>query len=843
VKARALVPALRSKIEIMKNTFFQKAVPHLIAILIFLVVSVFFCKPVLEGNVLNQFDVLGWKGVAQNAFDYKEKHGHFPLWNTNVFSGMPNYQIAVEGKSILPDLQKVFSLGLPQPINFFFLAAVCFYILCVSLGMRPVVAVFGALAYSFSTYNPVILSAGHMTKMAAIVYMPLLLAGLLLIYHKRYWIGLAVLTLGTYMELVSNHPQINYYLFLVIACVTIGYVVTWIMRKEWKHIGFAIGFTAVAAIAGVAANSFSFLIGSDYAKYTIRGGQTIEVEGDNVIAKQTKGLDTSYAFQYSFAKSEPLVMLMPKAFGGSSATPLNEDSHVIEKLTQRGLPENVAVNVANSLPAYWGGLESTSGPAYIGIIVGVLALLGFVLVKHPVRWGLLAATVLSILMSWGKFSPGFNTFLFENLPLYNKFRAPSMSLVMAQLTLPVMATLAVQQLFFAASSREFTQTNFRKILFALGGLVALVGLVYIFNDFSSPLDGYLGMRLKSMGGDDQLVNATIAGLKADRSAMFGGQVLRTIIFAALVLGIVWAYTRSMLKPFIAVIILTVITTVDLLVIGKKYFNEDNYQPKEEQEQQHFTKTPIDEQILTDKDVSYRVFNAGPDRFSASDFKVSVFHKAIGGYHAAKLRIYQDIIARYLSDRPNPQILNMLNTKYIIAQNPENGQQSLIPNPEAYGNCWFVKNIRFVKDDVEEIQTIGNTNLRDTAVVKESFREHAKLASFDSTATISISKFDNDTIQYVSNSATEQFAVFSEIYYPGGWNAYIDGKKVEHVKTDYALRGLSIPPGKHDIQFIFEPEMYKKAMRICYIASFFIVLLVGIGFFMSWRTRNNISPLP
>lgn len=819
----------------MKNDLVKKIVPHVIAVLIFLVVSVFFCKPVLEGNVLNQHDVLGWKGIAQNAFDYKEKHGHFPLWNSNVFSGMPNYQIAVEGKSILPDLNKIFSLGLPDPIHYFFLAAVFFYILCLALGMKPVVGIFGALAYAFSTYNPVILSAGHMTKMSAIVYMPLLLTGLILVFEKRYWLGLAIATLGTYMELLANHPQINFYFFLVAICVTLGYLATWIIRKEWKHIAIAFGVTAIAAIAGVAANSFSFLIGSSYAKHTIRGGQNINIEGDSVQVKKTSGLDTSYAFQYSFSKAEPLVMMMPNAFGGSSANPLDENSNVIKKLTAKGLPENSAVQVASALPRYWGGLESTSGPAYIGIIVCLLALLGFVLVKHPLRWGLLAASILSILMSWGKFFPGFNIFLFENLPMYNKFRAPSMSLVMAQLTLPVMAVLAVHHLFFTENSREYVKANFKKILYTLGGLIVLTGLVYMAMDYSSPMDDFMIQRLKSMGADDEISRTTIAGLKADRSAMFGGQVLRTIIFTALLLGILWAYLKNILKPFSIAVILTVITIGDLLVIDKDYLNENNYQSKDEQQAENFTKTAIDEQILADKDLSYRVYNAGPDRFSASDFRVSAFHKAIGGYHPAKLRIYQDIIERYLYGNPNPQVLNMLNTKYVIAQNPQNGQQTLIPNPNAYGNSWFVKHIRFVKDDVEEIQTIGKTDLKDTAIVQQAFAANATQPSFDSTATIALTKFDNDTMEYTSNAQTAQFAVFSEVYYPDGWNAYIDGKKVDYVKTNYVLRGLSVPAGKHSIKFVFEPEMYKKAIRICYIASYFILLIVGLGFFMSWRT--------
>ena len=341
-----------------------------------------------------------------------------------------------------------------------------------------------------------------------------------------------------------------------------------------------------------------------------------------------------------------------------------------------------------------------------------------------------------------------------------------------------------------------------------------------------------------MGADDEIARTTIAGLKADRSSMFGGQVLRTIVFAALLLGLLWAYLKNILKPFAIAVILTVVTVADLLVIDKDYLNENNYQSKDEQQAENFTKTAIDEQILADKDLSYRVYNAGPDRFSASDFRISAFHKAIGGYHPAKLRIYQDIIERYLYGNPNPQVLNMLNAKYVIAQNPQNGQQTLIPNPNAYGNCWFVKHIQFAKDDVEEIQTIGKTNLKDTAIVQQAFAANATQPSYDSAATISLTKFDNDTMEYASNAQTPQFAVFSEVYYPDGWNAYIDGKKVDYVKTNYVLRGLSIPAGKHTVKFVFEPEMYKRAMRICYIASYFILLLIVLGFFMSWRSASK-----
>ncbi|HMR92824.1 MAG TPA: YfhO family protein [Chitinophagaceae bacterium] len=823
----------------MKNSFIKKALPHVVAVLIFLVVALFFCRPALEGNVLNQHDVLGWKGMAQNAFDYNQQHGYFPLWNPNVFSGMPNYQIIMGGESSLPDFQKLFTFGLPDPIYQFFIAALCFYILCLVLGLHPVIGILGGLAYTFSTYNPVIISAGHMTKILAIAYMPLLIAGLLLIYTKRYWAGLGVTTLAPVMQISSNHPQISYYLFIIAAAITIAYVITWIRQKEWKHFAIAFGLTAIAAIAAIAACSFPFFTAAEYAKATIRGGKSISIAGDSVKTEATKGLDTSYAFQYSFSKAEPLVALMPNAFGGSSSAALEDGSRVISHLTQKGIPEANAAQVAGGLPRYWGGLESTAGPAYMGAVICILALLGFVLIKHPLRWALLAVSVLSILMSWGKYFPGFNVFLFETLPAYNKFRAPSMALVMLQAVLPVVAVLTLHEFFFAKNSKENLRLNFKKILYTSGGLLLFLGLVYLVLDYRSSIDNFLAMQFQSMGANDDIISAILNGLKAERKAMFGGQVLRTAGFAFIVVAVIWLYMKNQLKAVAATAILAAVLLIDLIVIDSKYLNENNYESKDEQLAQNFTKTAIDNEILKDSAISYRVYNAGPDRFSASDYRVSPFHKAIGGYHPAKLRLYQDVIERYLSGGlGNQQVLNMLNTKYVIAQNPQNGQQVLMPNPEAYGPVWLVKQVQVVPDDVAEIQAIGNTSLKDTAIVQQSFAAAITQPQTDSTATIRLTSFTPDTLDYAYHSNTPQFAVFSEVYYPMGWNVYVDDKKADYVKTNYVLRGMMLPAGQHSIRFVFEPAMYKKAKAISYAGGLTVLAILAVSIFMSWRAYTR-----
>ncbi|MET0466922.1 MAG: YfhO family protein [Chitinophagaceae bacterium] len=827
----------------MKNDLVKKILPHIIAVLIFLIVSVIFCKPALDGNVLNQHDIVGWKGMAQSAFDYKEKNGHYPLWNTNVFAGMPNYMIAMEGKTVMPNMNKVLALGLPEPISFFFLACISFYILCLSFSLRPIVGIFGALAFAFATYNPIIISAGHVTKMYAIAYMPFLLAGLINTYEKRYWLGLALTTLGTYVLLNANHPQISYYFFIAAAIITISYLVIWIRQKEWKHLGIAFGITLLAAIAGMATTALSLMTSTEYAKATIRGGTNVAIKGDSVTVNKTDGLDTEYAFSYSLGRGEELTLLMPNAYGGSRRDPASDDSHVIERLTAMGVPESGAMQLSGQLSSqfgrFWGDPNSSGGgPFYSGVIVCILALLGFVLYKHPLRWGLLAIAVLGVMMAWGRFFIGFNMFLFENLPLYSKFRSPSIAMIIPQFIIPIAAVFGLQLLFFRNNAQELLKADFKKILYSLGGLAGLLIILYLMMGYSAPFDADILEGLKQNTGKDEVGRAVVAGLKQDRKALFGAQVLRTIGFIALTLGLIWAYMKNILKPVIAVALFTLIAFIDLFVVDKKYLNDENFRSKDEEVAQTATPTAIDQQIFADKDPHFRVFNAGNERFSASDYHYPTFHRTLGGYHPAKLRIYQDVIERYLYGEDNRQILNMLDAKYIATVNPQTGQPLLLPNPNAYGAAWLVKTVQMVTDDAAELQAIGRTNLRDTAIVQASFAKNIAQPQWDSAATLTLSKYDADEIEYNFNAATQQFAVLSEIYYPLGWNAYIDGNKVEYVKTDYALRGLSIPAGKHTIKFVFEPGSYKKGLTISFTASILVLILILGGLFMAWKQSKK-----
>ena len=821
----------------MKNPVLKKLLPHIIAILVFIIVSVLFCKPVLDGNVLNQDDITKWKGIAQNSFDYKEKTGHLPLWNPNIFSGLPNYQIAMQGKTVLPDMIKVLSLGLPKPINFFFLACICFYILCLALGTRPVIGILGGLAFAFSTYNAVVINAGHDTQMFATSFMPLLLAGLILTYEKKYWLGLAVTTLAAYLQVGSNHLQITYYFFLVAVVVTLSYLFIWIRKKEWKHMMIAGCIAIVAGLVGLAGSAMTLMTTAEYTKYTIRGDKSISIDNktDSVTATKTSGLDTSYAFEYSLGKAESFTLLMPNAFGGDNYKHLPENSKVISKLVNAGVSESAAQQLATEqLPRYWGELPFTAGPAYLGVFICLLGLIGFVIVKTPLRWGLLAITLLGIILSWGKHFAGFNTFLFQHLPLYNKFRAPSMAQVIPQLCVTIVAVFALQQLLFKEKSRELLQADFKKILYVTGGLFGLLILMYLTMNYSAGYDNDLLQEFSQNDKSGNIGRAVIQGMKADRQAMFGGQLLRALLFAVMLIGLLYFYMKNKIKPMVVAMSLLVIGTIELLIISKNYLPEERYVTPDDLQSQHFNPTQLEQQILQDKDPNFRVYNTTVN--PVFDARTSSFFKSVTGYHPARLRLYQDVLDKYISGGNNPAVLDMLNVKYFILRNSGDGSETMMPNPDAYGPCWLARSVKTVDGPVEEFLALKSNNLKDTVVVDKTCKINPVVT--DSSATIKMLSYDNDKIEYESNANSPQFAVFSEVYYSKGWNAYLDDKLTEYCKVNYILRGLNVPAGNHKIKFVFEPASVKKGRSIMFIASILIILIVIGGLFMAWKESRK-----
>jgi hypothetical protein len=824
----------------MNNGLFKKLLPHIIAIAIFLVVSMLFGKPALQGMVLQQLDNVQAKGMEQNAREHKEKYGNLPLWNTNLFSGMPNYQIAIEGPRSI-NFTKVLTLNLPEPINFFFLACICFYILCLAFSINPYVAIFGAIAFAFSTYDPVIINAGHSTKMLAIAYAPGLLAGLVLLYEKRYWLGIAVTALFATGEITANHPQINYYLFIVIAFMTISYMVQWIRSKQFKHAGIALTLGLIGGLIGIGSAAVTVFPTYEYAKYTMRGGKSIENTASGIVEKKTTGLDKDYAFKYSFSKAETVVLLAPNSYGGSSSEAYGEDSKLVEELIERNIPESSAIQLANGLPKYWGGMsgpgEVNSGPPYLGVLSCLLFIVGMIVLKSHHRWWILGATAMGIFMSWGQFFPAFNNLLFDFLPLYNKFRAPSMALVIPQFLVPLLSSMGLQFILFSEKGREFVSTHFKPILYGVGGLVVLLGLIYLMNDYKAPIDTEILNAYKAQQGGTDVGSVIVSSLKAARQSMFGSGILRVIGFALLLLGILYLWKRKALSPVVAISVLALVNTIDLFSIGKKYLNEDNYIEKDSYTDYNFRPTETDNAILKDTDPHFRVFDLA--RFGEAT--ASYFHRSIGGYNPAKLRIYQDVIDNALSTNPpNTAVLNMLDTRYFIFP----AQQANMPgtiqrNDSAMGAAWFVKELKPLNGPTEEIKALANFNPRQTALYdNKSQTLQGVQPQWDSLATITLSKYNNDTIVYSTNATTNQFAVFSEVYYPAGWNAYLDGKKVDYYKVNYFLRGMPVPAGKHEIKFIFEPSIYKTSYNIALVSVILMYLLLIGGLAMHFYTKRK-----
>ncbi len=828
----------------MEKGILRKILPHIIAIAVFLIVSLLYCKPALEGKMLQQDDIVSVDGMVKNAYDFKEKYGHLPLWNMNLFSGMPNYQIRIEGVFNLFNIETIRNFGLPKPFSFFFVACVCFYILCMAFRIQYLIAILGALAFAYCSYNPIIVGVGHDTKMQCIGYMPALLAGLKWIYDKRYWLGLAVTSLFAMFEITANHPQINFYFLIAAGAMTIAYLVEWIRNKEFKHAAIALSLALLGGLVGVGNAAVTLFTTYDYARFTMRGGKTIETTDKGIVAKKTTGLDKDYAFSYSLGKSETVTLLMPNAFGSSSSETFDEESKLVKELVDRDVPEASAVQLAAQLPKYWGGITAgTSGPVYIGAITCILFILGCVLIRTKHRWWIIGAVAFSIFLAWGSYFLAFNEFIFDTIPIYNKFRAPSMALVIPQLLIPLMAVLLLQHILFDQKTVEQEKVLIKHSLYAIGGFIALLVLIYLMNDYGAAVDDQVLSAYAAQQGGQETGRMIVNSLEAARQSMFGSELMRFVGFTFLVLGVLFMWRKKILPPIAVILILLIANTIDLLAVGKKYLTEDNYVEKDQYVQQNFTASPTDLSILSDKTDAiphFRVYNLAPDRFSES--RTSYFHRSLGGYNPAKLRNYQDLMETQLSKNPlNMGVLNMLDTRYLLIPDQQTGAiTGAQKNDSALGAAWFVNELRFVDGPVESIKALDSFNAKTTAFIDKAASAKIQQPLLDSGATISLSKYNNDTAEYVTNAKGNSFAVFSEIYYPSGWNAYLDGKKTEYYNVNYLLRGMPVPAGKHTISFRFEPKSYATGRSIAMISGIALYLFLIIGLLMTLREKGIIQ---
>jgi hypothetical protein len=827
------------KIEIMKTMNWKKILPHVIAIAIFLVVAIIYCKPALEGKVLQQSDITQWKSMAQNQMTVQEQTGKVPLWSNGMFGGMPGYMIVGYTNNHVPYyFMQLISLNLPKPFQFFFLGCVCFYFLSQVLKSNTWIGVVGSLCYAYATYNAVIVAEGHDTKMLSIALMPGLIGAILLIFNKKYWWGIALTAMFTGALIAQKHYQITYYAMLIVAFMSISFAIRWILNKEYKHLLMAAIFTFAGATIGALTNAVVLLPDNEYTKESIRGGSIL---ADAKSKNTQEGLTKEYAFSYSVFKTEPFVMLIPKMFGGSSKMEIEEDkSKAIAAL--QGMNPQIARELQGGLGFYWGGIGGTSGPPYVGAIVCFLALIGFVVLDNKHKWWILTASLLTIMMSWGSYFEGFNNFLFNNLPMYNKFRAPSMILVVPTLLLNIAAILSLQTIIESNNKTELWN-QYKKGLAFVGGVFAFLLILYFNFDYKS--DGDVNL-LKSINNipDESVKSQYLAagkelinGLKEDRQSLFMSGILRALFLIVIAAGaIAFNIKKGLLSP-ILIAIIGLVSFIDLMDVNAKYLSAENYQYKDDYDNS-FAPTPADQFILQDKS-DYRVFDVSNGAQSAINYgaRPAYFHKSVGGYHPAKLSIIQDLAENQLYNYPNCKpILDMMNTKYIIHSTSSADQVE--PNPDACGSAWFIKNLKLVNSPREEMNALNTLAVKDTAVIGKAFQSIASTNfTFDSTATIELIKNANDIVTYKTKASATQFAVFSEIYYDKGWNAYIDGKLTPYAKVNYVLRGMPIPAGEHEVVFKFEPKSHALGWTLTSIASIIAILLFGVALFFEWKNRK------
>ncbi|MEO5942883.1 MAG: YfhO family protein [Ferruginibacter sp.] len=871
----------------MKNISFKKILPHLIAIAIFLVVAAIISKPEFEpGTVLKQSDLIGWQGMSHQSFEYKELHGHFPLWVTSMFSGMPAYQIAIEGAwSPLGIIDHAFQLWLPQPMNFFFLACICFYFLCMCLKVRPFASILGSLGFAYCSFSAIIITAGHVTQMLALAYSPALIGAAILIYDKKYLTGFTLATLFTALQIGQGHQQVSYYLFLILGVMSVAYIIHLVKTKQVPHLVKSIGLLVAAGIIGVCINAVTLFPTYDYAKESKRGGQLVMDKnvkaGEKVVNGKTTGLSRDYAFQWSYGQGELLGMMYPGVVGygnhyaerdGESYMfpKLGDNSHVVKYLTDKlNVPEASVDQAASqfSQSLYWGKQPFTNGPVYLGAVICFLFVFGMFYLDNKHKWWILAASAFAMLLALGHNLAGFNYLMFDYLPLYNKFRVPTMALVIPQILFPVIAALTLNKLMDNTDTESWKKFKMGSI--ATAALFAIAFLFYFSSDFSNEnkqrtnefntlynaqdpaieqklatYDAesdnrlYEGMVANFKGNPDAQKTSRefVSALKQDRSSLLLSDIIRSLIYVLIAAAFVALYLKKKLNATVLLIGLTLTALIDQMSFDMKYLNEKSFDSKEKYEEQEFPMTNADKQILQDKDPNYRVFNLSVGS-PFEESKTSYYHKSIGGYHAAKLGIYDDLTAYQLSGQsPNMGVLDMLNTKYVIQRQGNDVVASR--NPGALGNAWFVKSVEFVNGPVAEMQALTGFNPKDTVVVDEQYKNLvAGYAAADSNSTIQMKTFDNDDITYESSSTSANVAVFSEVYYKE-WNAYIDGKKALYFKANYVLRAMLVPAGKHTIEFKFEPTLFYTSKNIANIFTWLLMVLLAYCIFAEVRKKQK-----
>lgn len=798
--------------------------PHALAILSFVLVSIIYFYPVLQGKKILQSDIVQYTAMAKEQNDFRDTYHEEPYWTNSAFGGMPTYQLGANYPHNY--IKKVDGLlrFLPRPADYMFLYFIGFYVLLLTLKIKPLKAVFGALAFGFSTYLIVILGVGHNAKAHAIAYMPMVVAGVLLVFQKRWIVGGLLTMVAAALELNANHFQMTYYLLLFLLILTAYYSYKAVQSKALKSLVYSFGVFVVAGLLAVGANATNILATSEYAKESTRGKSELSKNPDGT--KKTEGTSMTYDYitEYSYGIAESFNLIAPRIFGGSNSEDLGTNSEMYQFVVSQNVPEDQAKEIVKGLPTYWGDQPIVAAPAYIGVIVFFLAVLALFIDNRKLKYAFLAGAIASLLLSWGKNFPLLTDFFINYVPLYNKFRAVSSIQVVLEICMPALALMGLQS-FFNTEEKQRWNGLWKSAAVTGGILIVLLFAKSLFS-FAGGSDAYLR---ESYGPE------FVEALKADRASMYTSDIFRSIIFIALTFGILWLSIKKTISQQAATILVGFFMVADLFLIGKNYLAADDFVSKQEVDEP-FIEAPFDTAILQDSS-HYRVFEVSGN--ALSDPRASYFHKSIGGYHAAKPRRMQELFD-YQIVKNNQEVLNMLNVKYLIHRN-EKGEQLPVQNTEANGNAWFVNEIKVVPNADAEMQALSNLDTKNVAVRTLEPNEKPLalvIPKKAASAKIELTSYKPNELQYIATNPNNGFAVFSEMYYKNGWNAYIDGKLTEHYRVDYALRGLPIPAGKHTIVFKFEPQVVKTGSTIALIS--FVLMLVLIAGGMYWNRKTAVK---
>ena len=816
------------------NSFnFKKILPHLIATAVFVVLSGIYTLPVFENKTLAQNDILQGQYAGEELKKNYEETGDVSMWTNSMFSGMPAYFIWLKTDS--PTLKASYLVNgiFPSAMSVIFMLLLSYYIALAALKFDPYISVLGAIAFTFTSFNIISLEAGHLYKIRAIAYAAPIFSATILLYQKKYFPGSILLIVFSILECFSNHVQITYYLYIAIGTYAIYALVKAIKEKELKHFFIASSIIAIVNILSIGSMASRFWTAYEYSKYTMRGNAELKTH------TQGGGLDKDYAFSWSYGISETFTYLIPDFYGGSSTSHLDKKSETYKTLVDRGVPRNNAEDFVKNISGYggqlyWGEQPFTSGPAYMGAIVCFLFLLGLFIIQDPLKWWGLGITVFLTILSWGKHF-FFSDIMFDYFPMYNKFRAVTMIHSIVAIILVFFAAWTVKEIVSGQVAKEKLVKGLK---YATG---SLAGLLLIFILFGSSIlsfervsetkdektsDEQFKETLPQMLQDKEFAANVYDSFIEDRIGLFRSDSIRSLILILLAASVIWAYTKMDFKPVYVSIALLVLILFDEWSISKRYLNNDDFVSQRSYKEK-FQPSRADEMILSDTSY-FRVMNTTLSTFN--DASTSYFHNSVGGYHGAKLKRYQDIIDRYLS-KGDMNILNMLNTKYFIVQRSQGEEPMAQLNPGALGNAWFVRAYKLVNTPDEEINALNGIKTDSLAIIDKTFSDRLtglNNLQFDSSATIKLVNHKPKEMVYEANCKTPQLAVFSEIYYNSGlgWDAYIDGQLVPHLRTDYILRGLVIPAGKHKIEFKFEPRSYYLGEKISIACSLLLFLALG-----------------